>query len=274
MQDQQCVQFLQWALPHLQMQWKGFRKVHAQVCKRIQRRIKQLDVDGFAGYRSYLEKQDDEWQTLDVLCRVTISRFYRDKLMFAYLEHEVLPELAQRVITRGDDCLRVWSVGTGSGEEPYTIAIIWKLVLQQRFPDLRLQIIATDIDPNMLERARTACYDYASVKNLPESWREQVFSRQDERYCLKHVYQDDVQFVEHDVREAFTGEVFKKTFDLVLCRNLVFTYFDEPLQFQTLERLLPVITKGGALVLGIHEQIPKNVLAVEVWSERLHIFKI
>lgn len=273
MQDEGCVQFLQWALPHLHMRWPGFRKVHAQVCKRIHQRIKQLDVDGIAGYRSYLEKHSDEWQTLDVFCRVTISRFYRDKQMFAFLEHQVLPDLAQRVIARGDDCLQVWSVGAGSGEEPYTIAIIWTLMLQKRFPNLHLQIIATDADPKMIQRAQTACYDYGSVKNLPESWRDKVFNRQDERYCLEPDYQDDVQFVMHDVREEFTGDLFGEEFDLVLCRNLVFTYFDEPLQNQIFKRILPVLRKGGALVLGIHEQLPENVVGVKVWYERLRIFE-
>jgi chemotaxis protein methyltransferase CheR len=259
------------------MRWLGFRKVHSQTSKRIHRRIKQLDVDGIAGYRSYLEKHSDEWQTLDALCRVTISRFYRDKQMFAFLEHEVLPDLAQRVIARGDDCLRVWSVGAGSGEEPYTIAIIWRLMLQQRFPDLRLQIIATDIDPNMIQRAQAACYDYASVKNLPERWRDKVFNMHDGRYCLKQEYQGDVQFVVHDVREDFMeildGNLFREKLDLVLCRNLVFTYFDEPLQNLTFERILPVLTKAGALVLGIHEQLPDNVVGVKVWSQRLRIFE-
>jgi len=273
MRDEECVKFLQWALPHLHMRWPGFRRVYAQVCKRLHRRIKQLGVDGVSGYRNYLEKHSDEWQILDALCRVTISRFYRDKQMFAFLEYEVLPDLAQRAVARGDDCLKVWSVGGGSGEEPYTLAIIWKLMLQERFPDLRLQIIATDADPNMIQRCQAACYDYGSVKNLPERWREKVFNRQDEQYCLKLEYQDDVQFMVQDVRQDFSGAISAEKFDLVLCRNLVFTYFDEPLQHQTFERILRVLRKGGTLVIGIHEELPENVIVVRVWSERLRIFE-
>lgn len=273
MQDEKCVEFLQWALPQLHMRWQGFRRVRAQVCKRLQRRLNQLDVDGIAGYRSYLKKHNDEWQTLDVLCRVTISRFYRDKQMFAFLEREVLPELAQRVTARGDDCLKVWSVGAGSGEEPYTLAIVWKLMLQERFHELRLQIMATDADPKMIQRSQAACYDYGSVKNLPQSWRDDVFERQDERYCLKLKYKEDVRFIEHDVREEITSDLIGEELDMVLCRNLVFTYFDEPLQHQILARILRALRKGGALVLGIHEQLPENVVAVRAWSERLRIFE-
>lgn len=273
MRDGECVQFLQSVLPQLHLRWPGFRKVHAQVCKRIQRRISLLALDGFAGYRDYLEQHREEWQILDALCRVSISRFYRDKQMFAFLEQTVLPELAHRAMARGDDCLKVWSVGAGAGEEPYTLAIVWQLQLAQRFPELHLHIIATDADPNMIQRSQVACYDYGSVKNLPESWRSEVFNLQNARYCLKLKYREAVQFRLHDVRQDFAGVVSNEAVDLVLCRNLAFTYFDEPLQQQTFTRLLRVLRKGGALVIGIHEQLPKNAVGVRIWSERLRVFE-
>ena len=273
MRDEECVQFLQWVLPQLHMRWPGFRKVRSQVCKRLQRRMNQLDMGGIADYRRYLEQHSDEWQTLDALCRVTISRFYRDKQMFAFLEHTVLPALAQRAITRGDKCLRVWSVGAGSGEEPYTIAIIWKLILQVQYPDLSIRIIASDADANLIQRCQTACYDYGSVKNLPSRWREEVFELHGNQYCLKPEYRGNVQFILHDIRHTFSDVLCKNTFDLVLCRNLVVTYFDEPLQKQIIGRITQVLKKGGALVLGIHEELPEEVLCIRSWSERLRIFE-
>ena len=273
MQDDECVQFLQWAVPQLHMRWPGFRKVRRQVCKRLQRRINQLGLDEAVDYRNYLVQHNEEWQTLDILCRVTISRFYRDKQMFAFLEHTVLPTLAQRVMTRGDDCLRVWSVGAGSGEEPYTVAIIWKLMLQEQYQDIRLEIIATDADLNLIQRSQMACYEYGSVKNLPHTWREEVFEQKDERYCLKQEYRGDCQFLIHDVRQPFLRELSERKFDLILCRNLVFTYFDQPLQQQMFTRFMQVLEKGGALVIGIHEKLPDKIENIEVWSERLCIFE-
>lgn len=273
MRDEECVQLLQSVLPQLHLRWPGFRKVRAQVCKRIQRRISSLALDGVAAYRDHLEQHGDEWQVLDALCRVSISRFYRDKQMFAFLEHSVLPELAQRAMARADACLKVWSVGAGAGEEPYTLAIIWQLQLQQRFPDLHLQIVATDADPDMIQRGQVACYDYGSVKNLPESWRNKVFNLQNARYCLKLEYKDAVQLRLHDVRQDFVGVMSNETVDLLFCRNLAFTYFDEALQQQTFSRLLRVLRKGGALVIGIHEQLPQSAVGIRVWSERLRIYE-
>lgn len=273
MRDEDCVTFLQGVLPQMQLRWAGFRKVRGQVCKRLQRRLQDLALANLDSYRQYLVSHQAEWQILDALCRVSISRFYRDKQMFAFLEHTVLPELVRRALARGDACLRVWSVGAGSGEEPYTLAILWQLQLQQQFPSVRLQIIASDADPNMLQRCQHACYDYSSVKNLPPGWREQVFALRDGKYCLQPEYQTGVQFLQHDVRDDFASVVSAGSIDLLLCRNLVFTYFDASLQQQTLERLLRVLRTGGALVLGIHEQLPQTGAGLRLWSERLRIFE-
>jgi chemotaxis protein methyltransferase CheR len=92
--DQECVEFLQWALPRMQMRWSGFRKVRRQVCRRIQRRMQVLEKD-VQGYREFLEAEPEEWDVLDALCRITISRFYRDRAVFAYLQTTVLPALAE-----------------------------------------------------------------------------------------------------------------------------------------------------------------------------------
>lgn len=273
MRDEECVKFLQWALPSLHLQWPGFRKVRAQVCKRLQRRINELTLDDIVAYRDYLAAHNAEWQVLDALCRVSISRFYRDKQMFVFLEQVVLPELAQRALARGAEYLHVWCVGAGSGEEPYTLAILWQLQLQHRFPDLRLRIVATDADPNMLQRSKVACYDYSSIKNLPQGWRQKAFVQSDLQYCLKPEYQTAVEFSQHDIREEFAGIVSDAAFDLMLCRNLVFTYFDEPLQQQTLVRLMRVLRVGGALVIGIHETLPQIPVGIRQWSDRLRIFE-
>ena len=85
MNDADCVEFLQWALPRLRMRWAGFRKVRGQVCKRIGRRLKELGLGDIDAYRSYLDKHSEEWEILDGLCRITISRFHRDRKVFECL---------------------------------------------------------------------------------------------------------------------------------------------------------------------------------------------
>ncbi len=269
MKDSECIQFLQWALPRLHMRWSGFRKVRTQVCKRIGRRMRELHIDSVADYQQYLEKHTGEWELLDSLSHITISRFYRDKAMFAFLEKDVLPVLARQAIDRGQKQLRVWTAGSSMGEEPYTIAIVWRLRLQSQFPELSLEVVASEIDANMIQRAKTARYLYSSIKNLPSDWRDQVFDKRGDLYTLKSEYCDDVRFIEQDVRREQPPGLF----ELVFCRNLVFTYFELEQQREILASMLNLVQRGGALVIGIHEDLPEESEGLSIWSDKLRIFR-
>jgi chemotaxis protein methyltransferase CheR len=121
MQDTECVEFLQWALPRLHRCWPGFRKVRGQVCKRIDRRWKGLSLSGPRAYRDYLEEQPAEWEILDRLCPVTITSFYRDKTVFDFIGATLLPRLARESAEHGTHELRALSIGCASGEEPFNL---------------------------------------------------------------------------------------------------------------------------------------------------------
>ncbi len=269
MRDQECIHFLQWALPRLHMRWHGFRKVRGQVCKRIRRRIRQLDIESAAAYRAYLQRHSEEWFILDGLLRVTISRFYRDKMVFTVIAETILPVLASRASAQGRNRLNIWSAGCGSGEEPYTLGLIWHFQLQAGFPGLKLHIVATDADPAMCRRAEQACYPYGSIKQLPPDWQQQAFNKQDDHFCLQPAYRQGIVFLVQDVRrETPAGQ-----FDLVLCRNLALTYFDKELQSRVVARIKDVLKPGAALVLGIHENLPEGTTGFESWFEKLRIWR-
>lgn len=268
MPDQDWVDFLQWALPQMHMRWQGFRKVRGQVEKRIGRRLKQLQLDDPAAYRAYLGMHPAEWQVLDGLCRVVVSRFYRDRLMFAQLEEVVLPTLAAGIHAQGGSRLRVWSAGCASGEEPYSVAIIWLLRLQPLFPDIGLEMLATDADPELLSRAETACYPHSSIKNLPLAWRTQVFVKDKDNYCLRPTFRAPVRFRLHDIRDQAPAGPFH----LVLCRNLVFTYFDRDLQLACLENLGRALLPDGYLIVSVREQLPEAP-GFATFSRRLGIYR-
>jgi chemotaxis protein methyltransferase CheR len=251
MQDDECVLFLQWALPRLDLAWPGFRKVRGQVCKRVKRRMRRLGIDGFAGYRATLEADPEEWRVLDDLCRITISRFWRDSSTFAALRHVVLPEIARRAAAEEREA-RIWSAGCASGEEPYTLRIVWDLEVRPRFCGVSLCVIATDLDETLLERARIACYPAASLRALPPDMAAQAFTAGDGYWRLRPAYRQGARFLRQDVRtEAPPGR-----FDLVLCRNLAFTYFTAPLQEAVLARIAASLKPGGFLVIGSHEHLP------------------
>jgi len=250
--DTECVALLQWALPRLGLRWRGFRQVRRQVCKRIDRRIRTLGVSGPTGYTAYLDTHPAEWAVLDGLCTVSISRFYRDRAVFDYLGNTVLPELAARAATRPDKTVRCWSAGCASGEEPYTLSLIWGQRVRPRHPLVALAVVATDVDTCLLDRARLACYPGSSLRELPQAWIEQAFTPRDDAYCLRDAWKSCVDFRRQDIR----SEQPQGLFDLVLCRNLAFTYFDQAVQQSVLGRLTEHVPPGGFLVVGRHESPP------------------
>lgn len=269
--DQQFIMFLQWALPRLGLHWPGFRKVRGQVRKRISRRLGELDLANLHDYRLFLADHPEEWSHFDKLCHITISRFFRDRGVFATITDTVLPELAAQVAGRGRDLLRCWSCGCASGEEPYSLALIWHLALANSFPGLAMTIVGTDPDPVMLQRAGAAHYRAECLRELPARWREKAFlADPGGQFVLKAAYKKIVCFLNQDVRAtAPTGG-----FHLILCRNMAFTYFD----LETREKILAVLTEhlepGGALVIGCHEKLPAQAGTTFIpWGADKNIFR-
>lgn len=252
------------------MRWRGFRKVRRQVCKRVASRIGVLGLSGLAGYRAYLEETPTEWCVLDSLCRITISRFYRDRAVFEKILGPVLREIAASARVGDSTPLEVWSIGCASGEEAYTLAIASRLTASPlASPQPPTRIIATDIDETMLSRARAACYRRSSIKDLPPSWVAQAFEASENRYCLRSQYRDEIQFLKQDVRTVMPDGQFH----LILCRNLVFTYFDLALQIEILHKLLSKLRTGGALVIGKHESLPQATDLLRDWFSTLGIYR-
>lgn len=261
---------LQWALPRLGLRWEGFRNVRRQVVKRIAARIRELGLSSVAEYRQRLEQDPAELRVLDALAFVTISRFYRDRGVYDALRARLLPELAELAKDRRDRALRVWSAGCASGEEPYTVAILWHLELAPRFPDVALEVIATDFDEAVLARAARGCYEPSSLREMPATWRAQAFEVQGDLLCVRDALRRGVAFERHDVRIWLP----EPPIHLVLCRNTAFTYFAEPEQRAFLERLADVVVPGSLLAIGGHEHLPADVPGIEPCPEERSVFRI
>lgn len=270
MKDSCCVRFLQWALPQMHMRWPGFRKVRRQVCKRIDHRIGELCLADAKEYQGYLQIHPQEWDVLASLCRITISRFYRDKGVFDSIGEVVLPALAKTVIDRGGKVIRCWSAGCASGEEAYTVALIWSFLLENKYPDIDIQIISTDIDGALLERAKKGRYPPSSLKELFPEWLSRAFKKEGGQYCLFPQMVDKVRFLPQDIRKAAAPD---GPFHLIFCRNLVFTYFDKGLQEEILARFYDNLFLGGGLVIGIHESLPGSGGGFSSWILNKGIYR-
>lgn len=255
MTDGECVEFLQWALPRLGLRWPGFRKVRRQVCKRLARRLRALQLPDANAYRRHLEATPGEWAKLDAMCWISISRFYRDRAVFDVLGSVVLPALARRVRERGGTRLRIWSAGCAAGEEAFTLVLIWEFGSPLDRTKLRLEVLGTDTDENQLERARRAIYPASSLKDLPAPWRSRAFEPTPRGDRLRESLRCGVRFERQDLRR----EMPDGPFDLVLCRNLAFTYFEEGRQVRAGRQIAQRLAPGGALVIGAHERLPNGI---------------
>jgi len=251
--DQDCVRFLRWALPRLGYRWPGYRKVRRQVCRRVRRRLEALGLADLDAYARLLAKDPDEWPRLDDCCHVTISRFYRDRQLWEVLGRDVLPALYAQAAASDPPRIRVWSAGCGAGEEPYTMAMLLRLGPKPLPAGVDSEIVGTDLDRHQLERARRAAYPESSLRDLPAAWRRRAFAADAggaQRLLEPHA--EATRFLLQDLR----GEAPAGPFDLVLCRNLAFTYFDSDTQARCLARLLANLGPSGWLAIGCHETLP------------------
>lgn len=253
MNDAECVDLLQWAAPSLGLRWRGFTRVRGQVCKRIARRIHALGLADAAAYRQRLQEDAEEWKVLDALCRVTISRFYRDRAVWDVMMTRLLPERAEAAL-KGERSLRCWSAGCASGEEPWTLSLMLQLAIAPRVPELTWSILATDADEALLGRAERACYRSSTLRELPSSWKEQAFEAEEDLFCLRARFRQGVSFKVADVR----GPPPDEPIDLLMCRNVAFTYLDRTVQSEVLAAFCTRLLPGAWLITGAHESLPRG----------------
>ncbi|MBI3043829.1 MAG: chemotaxis protein CheR [Betaproteobacteria bacterium] len=266
MRDSDCTAFLQWALPRLKRSWTGYRKVRRLVCKRIAQRLKSLGLADLDAYRRHLATRAEEWRELDALCGIPISRFYRDRGVFDALASMVLPALAAAAAPRA--AIDAWSAGCASGEEAYTLALFWAVRLQPRFPGVGLRIIATDGDAELLARARAGRYAPSSLKELPQDLRSAGFEEREGTWRVGDRFRD-VEFLQQDLRERMP----EGPFDLVLCRNVVLTYYAPAIQETLMARIAGRLRPGGALVVGAHEVPPPGLRELAAWPGTRMIYR-
>ena len=268
MNDTDCTAFLQWALPQFELRWPGFRKVRRQVCKRLKQRMRDLGLDNYSAYRARLEADPSEWRIFDECCHITISRFFRDRGIFEIVRRQVLPDIAARAKREGRD-VQVWSAGCASGEEPYTLKILWDIEIVSAYPSVALSIIGSDVDKAMLTRAREGCFEQTSLHELPPPLIEQAFDRMGLQYCVKPKHRESIEFLDQDLRTEMPPRIF----DLILCRFVAFTYFAVPLQRKVLASMLERLRPQGYLVIGSHEQLPGDVPELVALDSAAQIFQ-
>lgn len=172
---------------------------------------------------------------------INVSEFFRNTSNWDVLEKEVIP-----LLLKDRSNLKVWSAGCSTGEEPYSLAIMFK---ERGFP-LSGKILATDLDNEVLEKAGVGIYGNKAIQGLSPGRLKRFFDSQDDYYQVKDELKKMISFQQHDLLR----DIFPREFDLILCRNVVI-YFTEESKAKLYQRFVDSLKLGGVLFIGSTEQI-------------------
>ena len=240
-------QFIKEAAALIDLQWRRFKR--GGIKRKVERRITELGFATFEDYLSIIRKDSEEKNRLSQILTVTITRFFRDKSVFNILESSIIPVISYR---RGAGDLKIWSIGCANGEEPYSVSILWKEKFENIFPEIRLVILATDINGNLLERAKEGRYKKSSLKEVPDETVCRFFRMENGSHILDRSVRETVEFKRHDIihEEPSSGT------DIIFCRNSAFTYFSKECQLGVLKKIAAGLNEDGYLIIGRDEFLP------------------
>jgi two-component system, chemotaxis family, CheB/CheR fusion protein len=213
--------------------------------RRFSKRMQALRIDGPEEYERYLADHPDEFIELFNTILINVTGFFRDAPAWDYLQKEVVPSIVEK---KADDSLRIWSTGCASGEEAYTLAIVFAEILGiDGFRD-RVKIYATDVDEEALTEGRHASYPVKRVEHLPEAIVKTYFERVEQHYVFRADLRRCVIFGRHDlVKDPPISKI-----DLLSSRNTLM-YFTPDAQARILANFHFALQPDGYLFLGKSE---------------------
>lgn len=238
------------------------------VDKRLVDRIEATNCDNFRSYftRLRFDASSKELQQLTNLMVVTETYFAREEYQFQCMVDSMMPEIIKRKTDRNP--IRIWSMGSASGEEPYTI-VMYLLELWAGINDWDVEVIASDIDTDMLHKARVGRYSARSVQHLPALWLAKYFTRMGGEYQICETLRQSVEFTHVNLME--TADTWSyRNFDIVFCRNLLI-YFDDVSRKAAAETLYEAMNPGGYICLGHSESMSRisSLYNVRKFSEAI-----
>ncbi|HKA55243.1 MAG TPA: CheR family methyltransferase [Candidatus Binatia bacterium] len=238
----------------------------ASLMRRVRRRMQSLNLERFGEYMDYLEVHPEEFILLFNTILINVTSFFRDPLTWECLTQEVVPEiLAGR---NAEQPVRVWSAGCASGEEAYTLAMVFAEALGLEQFQQRVKIYATDVDEEALARARHASYTEKEMEPLPVALREKYFDRVADRYVFRSDPRRAVIFGRHDlIQDAPISRL-----DLLVCRNTLM-YFNAETQGRVISRFHFALNDQGFLFLGKAELLLAHASHFTPANLRFRLFR-
>ncbi|WP_207461623.1 CheR family methyltransferase [Azospirillum sp. SYSU D00513] len=222
---------------------------------RLLERVAETESSGVQSYLSLL-RFDATGRELEVIVNaltVNETYFYREEHQFACLTRSILPDLVKR--KRPGEPVRIWSLPCSTGEEPYSLAI-WLLEHWSEVDRWDIQILASDIDTRVLERAREGIFDARSVNRLPKAVLGRYFQPMlDDRWRILDTLRGSIDFSRVNVSDRGQMAAFRDI-DVIFCRNMLI-YFDDVSRREAAESMFHCLRPGGFICLGHSESMSR-----------------
>jgi two-component system CheB/CheR fusion protein len=222
------------------------------VRRRIERRLALHQIEKLDAYVRYLRQNPLEVEALFRELLIGVTSFFRDPEAFVVLAEQAIPHLLAR---KGPgETLRVWVPGCSTGEEAYSIAMLLQEQVVAKRQDLKIQVFATDIDREAIDKARSGIYPNSIAADVSPERLAHFFRQEDTAYRIKKMIRDLVVFAVQDV----VGDPPFSRIDLISCRNLLI-YMEPELQKKVVALFHYALQQDGFLLLGNSESIGEFV---------------
>jgi len=226
------------------------------VDKRIEERIEGLGLESFKEYYQLLKFSNNDLEMQKLINRLTVNEtyFFRDFPQLQSFAEGVLPEVVKIKENEGNKKIRFWSAGCSTGEEPYTMAIIFLEMLPNP-EEWTIEILATDINTQVLNAARKGGYSSRSVKDVPPEYLERYFVERLDTYYIKKKIKDMVQFKTLNLVDG-QAMLEQDQLDFIFCRN-VLIYFNPESRAKVVNCFYHSLKSRGVIYLGHSESISR-----------------
>lgn len=217
--------------------------------RRLMSRMNVTKMPTYKEYHAFLRVHPEEKTALRNALTINVTKFFRDPEVFSLLRREIIPSLLKT-----KKRVRIWSAGCSSGEEPYSLAIILhEACLLDK--EASYTIYATDIDNEILAKAKRGVYEKNALENLSDLQIKRHFNLlSDGKYEVKPHLRKDIRFLYHDLMK---GVPVSKYLDVISCRNVTI-YFDEKQKSELLRVFHEGLLPGGYYIMGLSEYLGKE----------------
>ncbi|MCH5273258.1 MAG: protein-glutamate O-methyltransferase CheR [Lachnospiraceae bacterium] len=213
-----------------------------QMKRRIDALISKHQVSTYKEYVQLLRDNTERFDEFVNYLTINVSEFYRNPELWNVLDKEILP-----VILKNKKSPKIWSAACSTGDEPYSLV----MALNQFLPFSQIHIIATDIDKQVLDKARMGLYNDKSLKGLPGGFLDKYFTKVNEHnYQINQEVKNCVEFKEHNLLK----DPYPSACDMIVCRN-VMIYFTEEAKEEIYKKFNAALVPEGFLFVGSTEQI-------------------